>query len=82
MKLNPKIIWINDIAKIGLIMNQFLIDLDNVEIYEAGASLITLLAYPGEKKKRYGRGFTPLSAAMRFVPKRHRNQIGKRCPNR
>src|SRR5215469_334097 len=55
MKLNPKIIWINDIAKIGLIMNQFLIDLDNVEIYEAGALLITLLAYPGEKEEVWAR---------------------------
>ena len=36
-------------------MNQFLIDLDNVEIYEAGASLITLLAYPGEKEEIWAR---------------------------
>ena len=46
-------------------MDISVVDLNRVEVYEAGASLITLLAYPRERDEGYGPRFTRPSATMR-----------------
>ena len=45
-------------------MDISVVDLNRVEVYEAGASLITLLAYPREREEVWPR-FTRPSATMR-----------------
>ena len=44
-------------------MDISVVDLNRVEVYEVGASLITLLAYPREREEVWA--FTLPSAAMR-----------------